>query len=91
MDGYSNSPKKGVMVSVMQAPSLGSLRLLTEAFVLWADDKYVRNGHCISYLYGIWTQIVWTHPPKGFKQEPRKVAGFFVSPYLSLHSTVRKV
>ena len=50
------------MVSVMQAPPLGSLRLLTEAFVLWADDKYVRNGHCISYLYGIWTQIVWTHP-----------------------------
>jgi len=28
-------------------------------------------------------------PPKGFKQEPRQVAGFFVSPYLSLHSTVR--
>ena len=64
MDGYSNSPKKGVMVSVMQAPPLGSLRLLTEAFVLWADDKYVRNGHCISYLYGIWTQIVWTPPPQ---------------------------
>ena len=70
MDGYSNSPKKGVMVSVMQAPPLGSLRLLTEAFVLWADDKYVRNGHCISYLYGIWTQIVWTLT-LGFKQEPR--------------------
>jgi len=63
------------MVSVMQAPSLGSLRLLTEAFVLWADDKYVRNGHCISYLYGIWTQIVWT-PPQGFKQEPRSSGGF---------------
>ena len=77
MDEYSNSPKKGVMVSVMQAPSLGSLRLLTEAFVLWADDKYVRNGHCISYLYGIWTQIVWTHShPKDLSKSPA-VAGVF--------------
>ena len=64
------------MVSVMQAPPLGSLRLLTEAFVLWADDKYVRNGHCISYLYGIWTQIVWTPPPKDLSKSPA-AAGVF--------------
>jgi hypothetical protein len=53
MDGFSNSPKKGVMVSVMQAPPLGSLRLLTGAFFYKRDTRI--SGQIVGIALGLIT------------------------------------